>query len=239
MPDIQRYETARHVAEAAAGHAVAALRTAIKQYGSAVWVMAGGSSPVEAYEVVIADHQDALDWSKVTMLIGDERLVPYNSPDSNWGQIVLALTTGKLAAMKLLPPRIELGASEAAAEYEQQLWGLPLTGAGIPRLDVLWLGVGHDGHTLSLFPDHPDFIATDALVIPVRDSPKPPPTRITLTLRALTGVTNAVVFATGASKKDALARALSVGDLPIAQAAVAVEQAGGEAVWLFDQEAVI
>jgi 6-phosphogluconolactonase len=75
-------------------------------------------------------------------------------------------------------------------------------------------------------------------VIPVHNSPKPPATRITLTLHALEATSRAIIFAVGASKKEALAEALEDGRLPIAQAASRIEQYGGYVTWLFDEAAI-
>lgn len=238
MPDIQALTTPRDVANAAVLDAIATLSIAIEERGQATWVLAGGSSPMAAYQQLVAEYADVLDWSKVTILMGDERMVPMGDPDSNWGQIsTVLLHAGPTALMTQIQPGMELSAEEAAQQYEAALRRLPVDEAGIPYFDLIWLGVGEDGHTLSLFPGHPDFMPTERLVVPVYNSPKPPATRITLTLRALEATSRAIIFAVGAGKKAALAEALEDGKLPIAQAALRIEQYGGYVTWLFDRAA--
>jgi 6-phosphogluconolactonase len=73
-------------------------------------------------------------------------------------------------------------------------------------LDVVVLGVGEDGHTAAVFPDHPSETAT-AFVVGIRDAPKPPPQRVTLTLAAFQTARRVIILATGAGKADAVARA--------------------------------
>lgn len=226
------------VAAEAAVDAVKQLSAAIARQGSAIWVLAGGSSPMAAYRILGAEYADSLDWSKVTVIIGDERSVPVDDPDSNWGTIAPVLfAPAGLDAIVTARPEAERPAEEAARRYAEVVGAFPKTESGAPRLDLVWLGVGEDGHTLSLFPGHPDFRPVDDLVIPVFNSPKPPPTRITLTLKALEGARKTVIFATGAGKKEALASALSEGKLPIAVTAAHVTAAGGEVEWLFDEAA--
>lgn len=238
MPEIQTLSTPTEVANAAVLDAIAALSIAIEERGRAVWVLAGGSSPLTAYKQLNAEYADALDWSKVTVLIGDERLVPIDNPDSNWGQISATLLQSELiASARQLHPEADLPAEQTADRYERELKDLEADARGIPYFDLIWLGVGEDGHTLSLFPGNPALGATERLVAPVLDSPKPPSARITLTLRALEATARVVIFAVGAGKKVALAEAFERGQLPVMQAASHVEQHGGYAIWLFDQAA--
>jgi 6-phosphogluconolactonase len=87
---------------------------------------------------------------------------------------------------------------------------------GVPAFDVLMLGVGPDGHVASLFPGHPGFAVREGTVIAVRESPKPPPVRISLTLPALQAASQTWLLAGGAGKADAVSRALAGEPLPCA-----------------------
>ncbi|WP_181397137.1 6-phosphogluconolactonase [Cryobacterium arcticum] len=239
MAAIEKFETSADVAAEAARSAIAVLQQAIETFGDARWVLAGGSSPMSAYKIIVAEYADALDWSKVTAVIGDERAVGVDSPDSNWGQVTpLLFGTPQTSTVTGIRPVTELGAETAAIRYNDDLQALVADGDTAPRFDLVWLGVGEDGHTLSLFPGHPEFNEDDeALVVPIHNSPKPPPNRITLTVKALTNSRHAVIFATGAGKKDALALAVSEKKLPIARVSAALDAAGADVRWLFDAAA--
>jgi len=170
--------------------------------------------------------------------MGDERCVPPHDPESNWRQAAEALLDHvPLAEGQRLRIRGELGAEPAAKEYEAALERLPRTG-GIPRLDLVWMGVGADGHCLSLFPGRPEVEVADRLVVPVHGAPKPPPERVSLTLVALAGAERLLVLASGQGKAEAVARARGGDpDLPITRAVAAVERAGGAVTWLLDRPA--
>jgi 6-phosphogluconolactonase len=105
----------------------------------------------------------------------------------------------------------------------------------VPQFDAVLLGIGPDGHCASLFPGHPGVYEQDAAVIAVHDSPKPPPTRISLTFRALDAANEVWFIAAGTSKAHAVARALGGADR------VDVPSAGPHGrqrtLWLLDQDA--
>lgn len=221
------YPTVGALAQAAAEKTVAALSEALQQNHIAFWMLAGGSTPMAAYAVLARKYVDALDWSKVTVLIGDERCVPPGHPDSNWAQASGMLDTLGIPDENRLEPPIGRGPEAAAEAYQQAL-------AQLPALDVVWLGVGPDGHTLSLFPGRD--VPAGRLVAAVYDSPKPPPQRITLTFEALKKARHCFILAAGSGKAGVVARALS-GDtrLPVARAAVTVRDAGGAVHWLLEK----
>ncbi|HEY2794018.1 MAG TPA: 6-phosphogluconolactonase, partial [Micromonosporaceae bacterium] len=107
--------------------------------------------------------------------------------------------------------------------------------ADVPAFDLVLLGVGPDGHCCSLFPDHPGTHERDASVIAVRNSPKPPPIRLSLSFRGLNSANEIWVIASGDSKADAVAMALSAVD-PVHVPSSAAE--GRErTLWLVDEAA--
>jgi 6-phosphogluconolactonase len=239
MARIQVEDSPAIVAEWAASALRDDLVAAVAEHGRAHWVAAGGSTPAAAYRVLAERCADEIPWNHLRILMGDERCVPVEHPDSNWGQLRAALL--EFISVRddvLLRPRAELGAEPAAELYETILRGLATSSDGRVRLDHVWLGMGEDGHTLSLFPGRLVAAAEDRLVAPVHDSPKPPPDRVTLTLEALKGAVHCVILATGAGKREVVARAVS-GDiaLPIARAAQTVESAGGKVTWALDRAA--
>lgn len=183
-------------------------RSAVSVIAETMWalptvrfVLAGGSTPVVCYRV-LAERRD-LPWGRITVLFGDERCVPPDHPDSNYGAALEALLRHVAPASVHRIPA-ELGADEAAQLYEPVVASAPL--------DLVLLGIGADGHTASLFPDHPTLGATGH-VAAVHGSPKPPPDRVTLTLTALEQARRVVVLASGADKAGAVRRA-SRGEVP-------------------------
>jgi 6-phosphogluconolactonase len=179
--------------------AEAVARYAAEQFAAAVREgvhlgLAGGTTPMRTYELL---GQADVDWTGANLWYGDERCVPFDHPDSNHGQ-VLARLPAPGALWHPMPG--ELGPDDGAARYSDELDGLVL--------DLLHLGMGPDGHTASLFPDHP---ALDAggVAIGIHDSPKPPPGRITLTLPKINESRRIVLLVTGAEKAPALARVMA------------------------------
>jgi 6-phosphogluconolactonase len=228
------------LAEAAARAAVADLEAAVEAHGTATWVLAGGGTPVAAYRRLAAsDLRAGVEWERIRVAMGDERCVPVTDPDSNWGQAAAALLDHvPVPASHLLRPQGELGAEAAADAYQAALAGLPPAPGGSPRLEVVWLGVGEDGHCLSLFGGRPELEVDDRLVVAVHDSPKPPPDRVSLTLAALAGTERLLILAAGAAKAEPVARARAGDDrLPVTRAVAAVRAAGGSVTWLLDRAA--
>ena len=149
----------------------------------------------------------------VDFLWGDERCVPPDDPESNHR---LARET-LLAPMAVPDARIhrvlgELDPASAAAMAERELRRLTgVDGGSWPVLDLVFLGMGEDGHVASLFPGTPDAIAdAPAVYVPVT-GPKPPPRRVSLTFGALRAAKDVWVLASGAGKEDALRASLAPG----------------------------
>ena len=181
-------------AEAVARTAADAVADAIAR-GSRTLVLAGGSTPRRCYELLA--ERDIV-WGRVTVLFGDERCVPPFDAESNYRMAKETLLERVAPASVHRMPG-ELGPDAAADEYERVV-------ASVGSLDLVLLGIGADGHTASLFPGS-DTLRSERLVVGVRDAPKPPHERVTLTLRALNSASRVLILAAGEDKADAVARA--------------------------------
>ncbi len=230
--DVCVFPTKDKLAEAAAEHAITTLNSAILQYGHAVWVLAGGTTPGLAYQFIATQYLTAVDWSKVIFIMGDERIAPLDSPDSNW-HATEKVFLQYIPAATFIRPQSDGTAEQGAGEYNQKIADLTKTNKGFPRLDLVWLGMGEDGHTLSLFPNHPGLAPTTQYVIPIHNSPKPPSDRLTLTFHALSGTQECVIMAAGPNKASIIQQLQGGVDFPIARAA----HDAVHAQWLLDQEA--
>lgn len=183
-------ETPEDVAAAAAAEIAEAIRA-----GARTLVLAGGTTPRRCYELLAGLD---VEWGRVAILFGDERCVPASHPDSNYLMAREALLDQVAPATVHRMPA-ELGPDEGAAQYAPVV-------ASLAPLDVVILGIGEDGHTASLFPGHPA-LKSRRWVVGIRNSPKPPPERVTLTLRALRGARRVIILATGAGKAEAVSMA--------------------------------
>jgi len=211
------------MAAAAAARLITALVDAQAARGHAHVVLTGGTGG-GAIQVAVAAAaaRNAVDWTAVDLWWGDERFLPAGDPDRNETQARGFL----LDALPLDPARVHpMPASDgpfgtdvdaAAAAYAAELAAAasPESALPVPVFDVLMLGVGPDGHVASLFPGHPGFAVREGTAIAVRESPKPPPTRISLTLPALQTARQTWLLAAGEGKADVVSRAIGGEALP-------------------------
>lgn len=210
-PRVRVFPEAEGVARYAAGTLAQRIGEA-RAYGRQLHVaLAGGATPQRAYEL-LADEEGS--WKHVHLWLGDERCVPHDHPESNARMVRESL----LATRRAEPPVLHVVPSPEVPEDAAWLYGLEIrehVADGV--FDIVLLGMGPDGHTCSLFPGHPVLSVAQALVAPVRASPKPPPERVTLTLPVVRGARHTLLLAAGEEKRDALVRALA-GDraIPVA-----------------------
>lgn len=158
-------------------------------------VLSGGTTPRRCYEL-LAERR--LAWGRLAVLFGDERCVPPDDPESNY-QMAKELLVEKVAPASVHRVPAELGPEGGARLYQPVVeWYAPL--------DLVLLGIGADGHTASLFPGRAELQAS-GLTVGVRDAPKPPPDRVSLTMQALRDARRVVFLVTGADKAEAVAMA--------------------------------
>lgn len=177
-------------------------------------VLTGGSVGIGILKAVsAADDRGDVDWSRVHFWWGDERWVPTGHPDRNDQQAKDALLDAlALPAENLHPfPAADDGLDlDAAAErYAAELAEAGTAESPVPDFDILLLGVGPDGHIASLFPERPDLVDALGSVVAVRNSPKPPPERLSLTLTAINSAERVWIALAGADKASALGLALA------------------------------
>lgn len=184
------------------------LRAAIAAKGQACVVLSGGRSPVPFLERLAAE---ALDWSKVTVSLADERWVPVEHADSNAGLLARHLLKGAAAKARFIglyqqAENLEL----AAANADQAL-------ADLPAIDVLVLGMGDDGHTASLFPNSPNLDDGLAASSPHRClpmlAPSVPHQRLSMTRTLLASAGFIALAVQGPNKLATLRAALAGNDL--------------------------
>lgn len=208
----------------------------------AVGLTGGGVGIAVLDNIRALPARDAVDWSHVEFWWGDERFIPAEDPERNDRQARAAL----LDHVAVDPARVHgfpasdgpLGDDpDAAAEaYASELGAhaRPEHHAPVPSLDVLMLGLGEEGHTASIFPGSPAAY-DERSVVAVRNCPKPPPTRLTLTFDALNAAHDIWMIAAGSGKADAVAMAL--GGAGRVQIPAAGPRGRARTLWLIDRAA--
>jgi 6-phosphogluconolactonase len=235
-PEVVVAATAEALAGSVAARAVDTLSAGLGERGEAHLAITGGGILEKVLEAMAPL---TLDWPRVYVWWGDERWVPSDSPDRN----ELPARRLLLDAVDVDPARVHpMPASDsgfpdpeaAAAWYAGEL-AARAADSTVPAFDVVLLGVGPDGHCCSLFPDHPGTRVHDQAVIAVHGSPKPPPTRLSLTFPTLDAAREIWFVASGSGKADAVARALSgVDPVHVPSSAPRGRQ---RTLWLVDQDA--
>jgi 6-phosphogluconolactonase len=211
--DVLAFATADDVADAAAFLFVNLAAQAVRDRGAFYVALAGGTTPLSCYRLLSAPLiSSRVDWEKTHVFFGDERCVPEGHPDRNDEAAAAALLRHVPIPAKNVH-RVPVAERDAAERYESDIRGAfsifsPSSAKGIPRFDLVFLGMGPDGHTASLFPGHSSLEEKQRLVLRIDDSPKPPPQRVTFTLPLLNEARHVALLVTGKDKAAALARVL-------------------------------
>lgn len=183
--------------------------------GKTAHVSLTGGSMGSAVLAAVAKNPrvERIDWSRVHFWWSDERFVPSGHPDRNDLQARTALLDALgLPAANIHAPAASdegIGLDAAAEAYAAELARFAGADGPWPSFDVCFLGVGPDGHIASLFPDRPEILVTDRSVVPVRDSPKPPPERVSMTRPVINSAKRVWMVLAGADKASALGLALA------------------------------
>lgn len=234
-PDKERLMTA------AADLFIIVATEAIAEQGMAQIALTGGSTPRAFYQLLATPEYAArVDWAHVAIWFGDERCVPADHPESNFRMAHEAL----LAHVPIPAEQIhrmpgELPPDEAATRYEADLrTGFNLAPGELPRFDLIWLGMGNDGHTASLFPGTAALEVTDRLCV-ANHIPQLQTDRLTLTFPVLNAAARVAFLVAGEEKAPMVARVLedrrAPGEplLPVQR----VRPTSGQLLWLLDIDA--
>jgi 6-phosphogluconolactonase len=233
-PAIRKFGDLDALSRAAADEFATLAREAVAARGAFHVALSGGSTPKRLFQLLAERGRGALPWDQIELWWGDERTVPPDHKDSNYGMTREAL----IAPLQLTRVHRIRGEDEpeaAARAYEQELVGALGTP---PVFDLALQGMGPDGHTASLFPHSPALTETTRFVVanPV-DSPltKGKTTRITLTAPAINAARHIRFLVGGADKADSLAAVLDGPRDP--QRFPSQLVAGVDTVWFVDAAA--
>ena len=206
---------------------------AVGARGRCLIALSGGRTPEKAYELWSTEFRGKMPWAKTHFFWGDERFVPADDPKSNY-----RMTRESLFQHIPVPPEnihpIDTNfpqADEAARAYEKVLREF-ISEAG-PSFDLMFLGVGGEGHTASLFPDSPALLEQKRWVVGVRASAEPP-VRITLTFPILRRARATYFLLAGADKHEIVATLRRDAGAGAEKLPVEMLRPQGEVIWFLD-----
>jgi len=236
-PEVRVFPDVDGAARALAAHLVRDARARVSSTGRFTLALTGGKTPRRLYEALGTVHRDDFPWAATEFFWSDERAVPPDDADSNQRLARETLLAHGLVPDARIHPMIRSaeGAQDlerAAVAYEQQLQ--ELTGDDRPSLDAVLLGLGEDGHVASLFPYARSLREQARSVIVVRDSPKPPPVRLTMTVPLINRSAAVHLLVVGDDKADAVQATLDGARDSNRWPAQGIGPAGGLATWWLD-----
>ena len=208
---------------------------AVQERGRFSVALSGGNTPRAVYTLLASEHQQ-LPWDRIHIFFGDERHVPPDHPDSNFRMASESLLSKvPIPEKNIHRIRAELEAEAAAKEYEQQLREFfHLADHDWPRFDLIFLGIGEDGHTASLFPGSKALTEASRRVV-ANWVEKFQAFRITLTFTVLNHAAEVLFMVSGAGKAQILSEVLRPGNRKYP--AQNVQPQNGQLLWLVDQDA--
>lgn len=227
--------TFEEVAVAARDWFVTQAQKAIAERGKCIVALSGGSTPKRLYELLAEVDEGSIDWEKIHLFWGDERVVPANHADSNYRMVRVAL----LDRLKDSMPKVyriptgQQAADRAAREYELIMREFAC-GATF-HFDIVLLGIGDDAHTASLFPETHALTVTDRWVV-ANHVEKLSTTRVTLTAPVLNSANHVAFLVCGSSKQWAIDKILGTNRNPTLYPAQLIHPSGE--LWWFIDEAI-
>jgi len=234
---IQILASAADLYHAGAEEFVRVGRLAIGAQGRFSVALSGGSTPKNLYSLLASNYSD-FPWNRTFLFFGDERHVPPTDPESNYRMVNEALLSKiSVAASNVFRVNAENpDATAAAADYEARIRSFfELKPTEFPRFDLIFLGLGPDGHTASLFPDSEGLKDKTHLVI-ANWVEKFKTHRISFTFPVLNNAAEATVLASGHDKADIVQQVLdgnAVPPFPVQQ----VHPKDGTLLWILDEAA--
>lgn len=240
-PEIRILKDLEEVGREASEFVSWVVKQAVNARGSCRVALSGGSTP-KALFTALTNPASArtVRWSQIEFYFGDERCVPPEHTESNFGLANQAL----FKPLNIAPSQIvriegeRTRPEEAARQYEGQIrqrFGVGST--AVPRFDLILLGLGDDGHTASLFPNTPALREETRLVVP-NQAPRGVRDRVTFTAPLINQADTILFMVSGSSKAEAVRSVLEEQDQPADRfPARLIRPASGRVVWFLDQEA--
>ncbi|HEX9388732.1 MAG TPA: 6-phosphogluconolactonase [Anaerolineales bacterium] len=236
-PEIRIFNDLEDLSRAAAILFIEQAEQAIAERNRFLVALNGGSTPTRLFQLLATDEHEKADWSKVHIFWGDERCVPPDDSGSSYGQARdILLSHVFIPDVNIHRIQGELGPVEASKDYSLTLNGFASPPFEWPRFDLVYLGMGEDGHTASLFPGSPVDVPEPIMPVTAYYQDRPA-NRVTLTPIVFNSARMIVFMATGEKKAKTLAEVLSDRYNPAQYPAQRINPNDGRLMWLVDKTA--
>ena len=209
----------------------------IEDRGQFLVALNGGSTPMRLFQLLATDYRDRIDWRKTHVFWGDERSVSPDDPGSSFGEArELLLSHVPIQDLNIHRIKGELEPAEASKEYTVTLKDFGSPPLDWPRFDLVYLGMGEDGHTASLFPGSTVNVSEPTIPVTAHYQDRPA-NRVSLTPIVFNNARKVAFMATGEKKASTLAEVLSDRYNPEQYPAQRINPKDGELIWLVDEAA--
>jgi len=235
--EIRIFKDMESLSRDAANIFIEAAEQSIAERGRFLVALNGGSTPTRLFQLLATDYKNKVDWNKVHIFWGDERCVPPDDPGSSYGQ-ARGLFLGHVSIPDSNIHRVngELEPVEASRDYSLALSRFASPPFDFPLFDLVYLGMGEDGHTASLFPGSPVDTTEPTLPVTAQYQDRPA-NRVTITQLVFNQAHVVAFMATGEKKANTLAEVLSDRYNPALYPAQRIEPKEGILIWLVDEPA--
>ena len=236
-PEIRIFKNVEKLSRGAAHLFVEQSAQSIAERGRFLVALNGGSTPTRLFQLLAANFQEQVEWSKVHIFWGDERCVPPDDPGSSYGQARdVLLNHVPIPETNIHRVKGELGPVEASNDYALILKEFASSPLDWPRFDLVYLGMGEDGHTASLFPGSPLDVSEPTLPVTAHYQDRPA-NRVSLTPVVFNSAQMVAFMAAGEKKAQTLAEVLSGRYNPELYPAQRIDPKEGQLIWLVDEAA--
>jgi 6-phosphogluconolactonase len=236
-PEIRIFKDLEKLSRAAASVFVEQAAQSIAARGQFLVALNGGSTPTRLFEMLATNFRERVDWTNVHVFWGDERCVPPDDAGSSYGQArEVLLRHVPIPEKNIHRVKGEGGPDAASKDYSLILKQFASTPFEWPRFDLVYLGMGEDGHTASLFPGSPIDVSEPTLPVTAHYQDRPA-NRVTITPVVFNSARRIAFMATGEKKAQTLAEVLSGRYNPELYPAQRIDPKDGTLLWLVDEAA--
>lgn len=236
-PEIRIFRDLEELSHAAANLFVEQAMQSVTERDRFLVALNGGSTPTRLFQLLATDYREKVDWSKVHIFWGDERCVPPDDVGSSYGQARdILLSHVPIPDSNIHRIKGELGPAEASKDYSLILKEFASPPLEWPRFDLVYLGMGEDGHTASLFPGSSVDVSEPTIPVTAHYQDRPA-NRVTLTPIVFNSARMIAFMATGEKKAVTLTEVLSERYNPVLYPAQRIDPKDGRLLWLVDEAA--